>query len=228
MARMPTLEKSKNRTFAAILLHFPLWHCGGVARRTLRWHRSRRRPTAGTVSFFSKNNGLPSIPACMRARRSPRCSGQTSSTAALAQACVVRSSKSPGASAPYAAWAERAGRNPVLAGAVPVRRGPVRAAQGDGRDQSAGVRQRRAVHHGCDRTARRFGDAPPRHNIPNSGGQVDFWPTLCPPNIVLTMAMSWGRTVEGVQQRSQRRLRNWGVSRDPRFSGFEGSLEHQD
>src|SRR5438874_7965915 len=44
---------------------------------------------------------------------------------------------------------------------------------------------------------------PPGTNIPNSGGQVDFWPTLCPPNIVLTMAMSWGRTLEGVSPQSR-------------------------
>ena len=67
-----------------------------------------------------------------------------------------------------------------------------------------------------------------RHEPPQFRGGGGLRPTLCPANIVLTMAMSWGRTLEGVHQRSRFRLRKRGVRMDSGFSGFEGSLEHQD
>jgi hypothetical protein len=59
-------------------------------------------------------------------------------------------------------------------------------------------------------------------NLPNFGAGVDFCPTLWSGNIVLTMAMSWGRTLEGVQQRSRFRLRKRGVRMDSGFSGLRG------
>jgi hypothetical protein len=36
-------------------------------------------------------------------------------------------------------------------------------------------------------------------NLPNFVAAVDFCPTLCTADIVLSMAMSWGGTLEGVQ-----------------------------
>ena len=42
-----------------------------------------------------------------------------------------------------------------------------------------------------------------RHEPPQFRGGGGFCPTLCPANIVLTMAMSWGRTLEGVHERSR-------------------------
>lgn len=59
-------------------------------------------------------------------------------------------------------------------------------------------------------------------NLPNFGAKVDFCPTLCRANIVLTMAMSRGGTVEGVQQRSHILASQRGVQMDSGFSGLRG------
>ena len=59
-------------------------------------------------------------------------------------------------------------------------------------------------------------------NLPNFGVRVDFCPILWSPNIVLTMAMSWGRTLEGVQSQGPFGLCKWGVQMDSRFSGLRG------
>ena len=64
-------------------------------------------------------------------------------------------------------------------------------------------------------------------NIPKFGVEVDFCLTLCRANIVLTMAMSPGRDVEECNTKAARLCKGESL-RDSGFSGFEGSLEHQD